>query len=249
MTTNETDETLLEAQDNAEADLESQDSEQETESKTVELPDNVKAELEALRKEKEELTADKERLANRLGIEKGTKVTFAKLVRKQLEDGLIDEQEAQELTGYDAKRLRGMLDAPEMADNPIEAQRQHFQRLYVDAGVKSTLDEIYGTDTGQYAQAFGNYAASNAALMREFESIDPAKVPGFVVKKGKELFEKFGSDGPQGYIAKLEAKLAAYENSDSKGQTTSKREVDAILPSTQAPVLPNRSERAKALFG
>lgn len=187
------------------AEPENEQTQQEDAPAAPELPDDVKAEIERLTAANSKLQADHERMSGRLGAEKSAKQAFAKLVKQQLSDGLIDEEQAKSLTGFDMKRIQGLLNSPEIADNPFEAQKQAFNQVFNT--LKPSFDSIYKTDTGAYAKAFGDLA--DPQLIQHFIEMPSEEAPAFVLEKGKELLEKFGSGGRDAYIAKLEADIAA----------------------------------------
>lgn len=177
----------------------------EPENKTTDEPAQVSNdELEKLRAENARLLSDRDRIAGRLGAVKSTQKALASIVRAQMNDGLVDDEVTHKAAGMDLKRIEGMLNAPDIADNPLEAQKQAFERVFAVA--KPSIDRLYKEDTGRYAQAFGNHADNE--LIAQFMELSPEETPAFVIEKGKEILEKFGEGGKSAYIAKLEKEIA-----------------------------------------
>lgn len=156
------------------------------------------------------LQAEMKRKDDRLALEKGHKKQLVRLVKSQFEDGLLDEEEAATKLGVKPEQLRGLINAPDVADNPTEVQIQAFDQLYVKGGVKGVLDEVYGDDTQKYVDAFGRFGLSDPDTAGEFHSLEQSKLPAFVVKKGKELLEKQQRASTlEDKVKELEAQLEA----------------------------------------
>jgi hypothetical protein len=188
MTDEVMDETLDELEANAElAPAEGDLQEPETQEEVAEA---VEAKPDPKDEEIARLQAENKRKDDRLALEKGHKKQLVRLVKSQLEDGLLDEEEAATKLGVKPEQLRGLINAPDVADNPTEVQIHAFDQLYVKGGVKDVLDEVYGDDTQKYVDAFGRFGLNDPYTAGEFHSLEQAKLPVFVVKKGKELLER-----------------------------------------------------------
>ena len=175
------------------------------------------------------LQAEAKRDKDRIAQLKGHKQQLARVVKNSLDEGLIDEAEAANRLGVKPEQLRGIINAPDIADNPIEAQNQAFDALYLGAGVKATLDELMGEDTQKYVAAFAKHGFNDPDLVNEYQSIEQAKLPAFVVKTGKALLEELGDApvtlrGQAKRIKELEALLA------SKGETPEVKPETVIAP-------------------
>lgn len=198
------------------------------EQKEPELPDDVKEKLAQL----DELSKKVDRVSGRLGEEKGQRLLLAKLVKKQIDDGLIDEEDAKAATGYDLKRLQSIINAPELADNPFEAQKNEFNKAY--GTLKASFDRIYGDDTQKYVDAF--VKLGDPTIGAQFIETPTAELPAFVIETGKKLLEKFNGKSKDDYIAELEAKLAAAQTGEP---------VEAPAP-IKAPVLAGATQQTTA---
>lgn len=216
---------------------------------TVTEPEKVSNdEYEKLKAENAKLMADRDRLSGRLGAVKSTQKALASIVKAQLNDGLIDDEVTHKAAGMELKRIEGMLNAPDIADNPLEAQKQAFERVFAVA--KPSIDRFYKEDTGKYARAFGDHADNE--LITQFMELSPEETPAFVVEKGKEILEKYGDGGRSAYIAKLEKEIAdlkagkVTENQPQMAASTQERTRTSI-PAVSPPDM-GVDERFKRLF-
>jgi hypothetical protein len=147
--------------------------------------DNRNEEFAKLR---DELKRKDDRIAT---LKSNTKLATA-VVKGIMNEYGLDYEEAVKHAGANIapKDLQARFEAAEIADNPFEVQAKAFNNLYLNAGVKGTLDEVYGEDTQQFVAAFERAVKADDDLAADFASLEPTKLPTFVVKKGKEFLEK-----------------------------------------------------------
>lgn len=191
--------------------------------------------VEAMKREIAHLKEKNERLAGKFGEVKGTKQILAKVAKWTAEKGYWDEAEAAKDLGFQPERLRGVINNSDAPDDAIQAQVQAFNRMYFENGIKATLDDMVGEDTLQYVDAFKRQAAIDADLAEEFADTPAEKLPALVVKRGKEIVGKYGSTGLKGYVAKLEAELAALKGQGAAPQTAQKQASTQPKPAAIVP--------------
>jgi hypothetical protein len=139
------------------------------------------AELEAALKQKDA----------RISTLKGNGRIAAKVVKGLIDEyGLTYDEAVKHVGNMNPNDLKARLETVDLVDNPIEHQVQAFDALYVQGGVKGTLDDIYGEDTQPFVVAFSQIGLNDPQIAAEFESMEPAKLPAYVVKTGKELLAK-----------------------------------------------------------
>lgn len=207
----ETNETLEVTEANAEASADETEGETATK-ETQTQPDPKDEEIARLQ-------AELKRKDGRIGQEKGYRLQLTRLVKHQMDEGLMDEEEGAQALNIKPEQLRGILNAPDVADNPTQEQAKAFDALYVNAGVKGTLDEIYGEDTQQYVNAFSRAMAADENLAAEFVDTERTKLPAFVVKKGKEILAKQKStETLADENARLKAELEALKAGKGEGE-------------------------------
>jgi uncharacterized small protein (DUF1192 family) len=148
-------------------------------------PDDRDAEIARLK-------AEAKRKDDRIATLKGNSKIATSVVKGIMNEYGLDYEEAVKYAGANitSKDLQGRFESAEIADNPFEVQAKAFNDLYLNAGVKGTLDDIYGEDTQQFVAAFERAVKADDELASDFASIEPTKLPTFVVKKGKEFLEK-----------------------------------------------------------
>lgn len=169
---------------------EGMETEETTEAGTNEQPENKQPDSrdEEIAKLREEVKRKDDRIATLKG---NSKIATA-VVKGIMNEYGLDYEEAVKYAGANIapKDLQARFEAAEIADNPFEVQAKAFNNLYLNAGVKSTLDEVYGEDTQQFVAAFERAVKADDELAADFASLEPTKLPTFVVKKGKEFLEK-----------------------------------------------------------
>lgn len=202
---------------------EGMEGEQPSEAETKEQP---KEETKPDPKDEEiaRLSAELKRKDDRLATYKGDKKLIANMVKGIMEEyGLTYEEAVKHAGNIQPNDLRARLEAADVADNPVEVQAQAFNNLYVNAGVKATLDDVHGEDTQKFVDAFSKAMRTDDVLASEFTSLDAAKLPAFVVKKGKEWLEKQkATESLADENARLKAELEALKT----GKVTQEEEVE-----------------------
>lgn len=201
------------------------------------------------------LQAELKRKDDRLAAYKGDKKLIAQMVKGVMEDYGLTYDEAVKYAGNIAPNdLKARLEAADVADNPLEVQAQAFNNLYVNAGVKGTLDEVYGEDTQQYVTAFERAMRADDALQAEFASMEATKLPAFVVKKGKEALAKAkATETLADENARLRAEIEALKNgSGNKTETVTQRKTLPLSGTAPVPsAIGHSRERslAESVFG
>lgn len=196
-------------------------------------------------------------LKARLNGVKADKKLAASVIKGVMADYGLTYDEAVKYAGANiaAKDLQARFEAADVADNPLEVQAQAFNNLYVNAGVKGTLDEVYGEDTQPYVAAFERALRADDALASEFASLEPTKLPAFVVKKGKEVLAKAkATETLADENARLKAEIEALKagKSENKTETVTTRKtlpLSGAAPATGAIGQPRGSGFAERLFG
>jgi hypothetical protein len=137
------------------------------------------------------LAAELKRKDDRLAAYKGDKKLITNMVKGIMDEyGLTYEEAVKHAGNINPNDLKARLESADVADNPFEVQAQAFNNLYVNAGVKDTLDEVYGENTQTYVDAFSKAVRFDENIAAEFSSMDATKLPAYVVKKGKEFLQK-----------------------------------------------------------
>lgn len=177
---------------------------------------NKEPETPAVDEEKEALKAQLQREKDARNGVKADKNLLAKTLKAVMDDYGLTEEEAAKYAGIAPNDLKARIANLETSDDPIAAFSASFDDLYVGKGHKAVLDEVYGTDTQAYVNAFAKFGLNDPDLQQEILSMEPAKALTFVVKQGKELLEEVGgADVSLRKLAKenaaLKAKLAKLE--------------------------------------
>lgn len=128
----------------------------------------------------------------RFAAMKGDKVLIARMAKNMMDDLGISYEDAAKYAGITPDDLKARIEKDEDGDNPVMAQANAFDALYLRGGVKESLDEVYGEDTMKFVDAFAQYGLSDEELKEEYLNLEPSKLPAFVVKHGKQLLSDIG---------------------------------------------------------
>jgi len=171
------------------------------------------------------LSAQLKQKDDRLAAYKGDKKLIANMVKGIMDDFGLNYEEAVKYAGnIQPNDLKARLESADVADNPFEVQAQAFNNLYVNAGVKATLDEVYGEDTQAFVSAFEKAMKVDDNLAQEFSSMEPTRLPAFVVKKGKEVLEKSkAAETLADENARLKAEIAALRSGKEPTEEVAQR--------------------------
>ena len=204
---------------------------------------------EPIDEEKVRLREENSKLQGRVGAVNGDKKLVARALKSVLDEYGIGFDEVAAKVGVKPEDLRSRVERAEIAENPVEVAVNEFNQLYVGAGVKETLDDVYGEDTQQYVAAFDKFAKAEDGLLDEFVSLDPVKRPAYVVKQGKALLEKQKSTKSLAdEVAELKAKLAAYETGKAEVKEERKAMPLSGAPKTSSMVGVRVSGLAESIF-
>ncbi|TGT42775.1 hypothetical protein [Mesorhizobium sp. M8A.F.Ca.ET.165.01.1.1] len=219
-------------------------------------PQATKPEPDEKDKRIAKLEADLKRNNDRMNGFKADKKVVATAIKALMDEYGIDYEEAAKKVNLAAADLKARVESPDVAENPVEVQNLAFDDLYIKQGFKDTLDELMGEDTQKYVKAFGAHAFNDPELLQEYLATPKAKLPAFVVKIGKELFDELGEGSTSTRaqakrIKELEDEIKALKGESQTTQEQSETVTRKALPlsgSTGA-AKPQPKDKLDAMFG